>query len=1126
MRLVDGQVVFAASDLNDYLACPHRVALRRDAMARGVPPPDDDPTLEIIAHKGRQHERRMLDVFAGAGRRVTTIPDDGGSPQRFAGAVAATRAAMERGDEVIYQGAFLHDGWSGRADFLERTDSPSALGPFSYDVADTKLALRERPAFLVQLCLYAEFVAAIQGKLPGVVRAIFGDARDVPYDPARYLPYVRRAKARFAARIAALKPEDFPERIAACGQCAWSHQCESARRAVDDLSLVAWIRRDQIVKLRARGISTLAALAAAPDDARPPGMEAFAALRRQARLQLAQRTTGSFSFELLAERKDAGFALLPEPDTYDVYFDMEGDPLYEAGAGLEYLFGSLVRTDAPPYRWAWGETPDQERKRFEEFVDWLTAHRSAHPNAHVYHYAPYERSALRKLAMRHGTREDQVDALLREHAFVDLYAVVRGAVAQSQESYSIKKLEPFYGFVRTTDVRKGDQSIVAFEHYLLGRDDGTRDERVRDDIIAYNREDCESTAALHRWLLSIRPPGSAWRTPAASDERATRDDDAERRAVEDALLAGASPGAPNSLVAHLLSYHRREAKPVCWAVFDRTENDIDFVTEDKEALGGLTLAAEIAPYKLKPADRNVVYTYRFPPQEHKLGRDPIDPVTERSAGAVTVDDDNRLVRIKLSPKAPHPKALIPGWPIRTDNHAAALLRFGIAVRDGVAAETYSAAWDIVRRARPRITGLVEGSVVQPALRAGQEAIDPGAVADLALRLDGSALVVQGPPGSGKTYVGAHVVAALVAAGKRVGITSTGHKAINNLLSMVERIVAESGRTLRGVKKGDGGIDQNFDSKYGMFENRPENDAFKEYDVVAGTSWLFVHPALAPVDVLVIDEAGQFALADAVAVAGKAGSVVLLGDPLQLAHVSQGSHPNGAGVAVLTHLVGEGETVTPDRGVFLDRSFRMHPALANFVSAMVYDGRLRSADACARQRIDATWFSGAGLRYVAVEHDGNAQASEAEAAVVADICAGLVGGTFTDHAGRTRVLTIDDVLVVSPYNMQVNLLKRTLRARFGDGARVGTVDKFQGQEAPAVIYSLAASSAEDAPRGADFLFEENRFNVAVSRGRALAVVVASPRLLEAPCATVDLLRSVGAFCAFAEAADESREPALL
>jgi predicted RecB family nuclease len=1121
MRLVDGRAVYAASDLNDYLACPHRVALRRDAMVRGVAQPDDDPTLEIIARKGREHELRMLDVFAGSGRRVTTIPDDEGSPVRFAHAVAATRAAMERGDEVIYQGAFLHDGWSGRADFLERVESPSALGPFSYNVADTKLALRERPAFLVQLCLYAEFVAAIQGTLPGVVRAIFGDARDVPYDPARYLPYVRRAKARFAARIGALAPEDFPERIAACGQCAWSHHCESARRAVDDLSLVAWIRRDQIVKLRGNGIATLAALAAAPDDARPAGMESFAALRRQARLQLAQRSTGEYRYELLAERDDAGFALLPAPDPDDVYFDMEGDPLYDAGAGLEYLFGAVVRTAVPPYRWGWGETPDAEKQRFQEFVGWLVAHRRAHPNAHVYHYAPYERSALRRLAMRHGTREDEVDALLREQAFVDLYAVVRGAVAQSQESYSIKKLEPFYGFVRTTDVRKGDQSIVAFEDYLLGRDDGSRDERKRDDIIAYNREDCESTAELHEWLLAIRPRGIPWRTPAAAEERAARADEIERRAVEDALLASALPG-PNSLVAHLLAYHRREAKPVCWAVYDRTENDVDFVVEDKEALGGLRLSDDPAHAPVAPPGktRRTQYTYCFPPQQHKLGRKPIDPATLKPPGDVTVDDDRRLVRIKLSTKAPHPTALIPGWPIPTDNHAAALLRFGVAVRDGVAAEAYPAAWDIVCRARPRVTGLVDGSTIQPALRAGEEAIDPNAVADLALRLDHSALVVQGPPGSGKTYVGAHVVAALVAAGKRVGITSTGHKAINNFLSMLERTVAESGRTLRGVKKGDGGLDQQFDSKYGMFENRPENDAFAEYDVVAGTSWLFVHPALADVDVLVIDEAGQFALADAVAVAGKAGSVVLLGDPLQLAHVSQGSHPDGAGVAVLTHLVGEAETVAPDRGVFLDRSFRMHPALANFVSAMVYDGRLRSAESCARQRIDAPWFSGAGLRYVAVEHDGNAQASDQEAAVVADICSGLVGGTFTDHAGRTRAMTIDDVLVVSPYNAQVNLLKRTLRARFGDGARVGTVDKFQGQEAPAVIYSLGASSAEDAPRGADFLFEENRFNVAVSRGRALAVVVASPRLLEAPCATVELLRSVGAFCAFAEAAESS------
>jgi uncharacterized protein len=207
---------------------------------------------------------------------------------------------------------------------------------------------------------------------------------------------------------------------------------------------------------------------------------------------------------------------------------------------------------------------------------------------------------------------------------------------------------------------------------------------------------------------------------------------------------------------------------------------------------------------------------------------------------------------------------------------------------------------------------------------------------------------------------------------------------------------------------------------------------------------------------------------------------------------------------------------------------MHPAIAAFVSAMLYERRLTSVASCARQRVDSEWFSGAGLRFVPVEHAGCSQSSEPEAAVIAGIFGGLLGGSFTDQHGAVRALTVDDIVVVTPYNQQVRLLTRRLNERFGGGVRVGTVDKFQGQEAPVVIYSMAASSAEEAPRGADFLFEENRFNVAISRGRALAVMVASPRLLDTACGTVDLLRSVSAFCGFAEAAEVNApaEPAEL
>jgi predicted RecB family nuclease len=1131
---LDGQVVYAASDLNDFLACDHRVALNRRVLIEGGARPADDPTLAIIARKGQLHEQAVLARLEASGVAVVRIDEGDGSRAGLERAAQATRQAMRAGAQAIYQATLLDGRWMGRADFLMRTDVPSGLGSWSYDVADAKLAVREKAAFVVQLCVYADLVASVQGALPRTITALLGDGNDVPYVTERYVAYARAARARFEAAVDGLDAALVPDRVAACGTCAWAETCDAARRNVDHLALVAGIRRTQIARLREAGVTTVASLAHAASGDRPARLAetTFAKLQRQAELQLDQRATGVPSYRLLEPRPNAGFALLPEPDDADVYFDMEGDPLYEPGTGLEYLFGTYVHGAQPAYREWWGETREQEKVAFEAFVDWLVRHRNDHPRAHVYHYAPYEKTALRKLAMRHGTREDEVDALLREQVLIDLYAVVGGAVAQSQESYSIKKLEPLYGFTRSTDVRKGDDSIVAFERYLQDREVA-----IRADIITYNEEDCVSTFGLHRWLRRLRDEACRqfgrevpYRAPVDPQEptEKERKEAAARTALQDALLARSQDGDPERLLAHVLGYYRREKKPVQWALFERhgKAGAFDFVAEDDEALGELELCVEIPATKdpARPRSAKQTYTYRFPRQQHKLGLGPVDVLTKKVVDVIGIDDDEGLARLALMPGMPHPRTLIPGWPIDSAAQEAALARLATAVLDGSAPQRYGAALALLRNEPPRITGLVPGDFVQPTLRPGAAAIDPADVASLALRLDDATLVVQGPPGSGKTYTGAHVIADLLAANKRVGVTATGHQAIHNLLHEVERVVADRGESFRGVKKGGG--DDAFSSRLErpFIESVTNNAPFGEYDLVAGTAWLLSREELAKLDVLVIDEAGQVALADALAMATCARNLVLLGDPMQLAHVSVATHPQDAGVSVLTHMLGDSATIAPDRGVFLDRSFRMAPPLCRFISALAYEGRLEPASSCAAQRIASRAYTGAGLLHVPVVHEGNAQSSEEEADAVATLMDGLIGGSFTACDGATRTLQVDDILVVSPYNQQVSLLRRTLRARFGDGVRVGTVDKFQGQEAPVVIYSLAASSVEDAPRGADFLLEENRFNVAVSRGRALAVLVCSPRITATPCTSIEQLRAVAAFCTFVEMGGQPAVPA--
>ncbi len=375
--------------------------------------------------------------------------------------------------------------------------------------------------------------------------------------------------------------------------------------------------------------------------------------------------------------------------------------------------------------------------------------------------------------------------------------------------------------------------------------------------------------------------------------------------------------------------------------------------------------------------------------------------------------------------------------------------------------------------------------------------DLDAMKQLVRSLDGRQLVIQGPPGSGKTWTAGRLIADLIGAGKTVGVASTSHKAIHNLLGEVETAAGELGIAFDGRKKASQG---NPESEYDgqMITNVWKASDTAGADLAAGTAWLFCHPDHdGRLDYLFIDEAGQVSLADALAMGTCARNLVLIGDPLQLAQVLQGTHPGGADASVLTHLLGENATIPPDRGLFLERTFRLHPDVCGYISEVFYEGRLRP-DARTAER---TTPLGTGLRYIPVEHEGNRQSSEEEAAAVVAEVARL----------RDAGVRSSDVMVVAAFNAHVDLLRERLPA----DVRIGTVDKFQGQEALVVIYSMASSSGEDVPRGLDFLLSRNRLNVAISRAQCLAYLVCSPRLLEVDCKTIEHMRLANALCRFVE-----------
>lgn len=1175
--------ILSPSDLVAFLGCEHATELERRVLAGELAPPvRHDPDLEVLRRRGFDHERAELARFMASGRTVGEVAATGSTPAALAVAEAETVAFMRAGVGVVFQATFFDGRWRGHADFLVRAERPSDLGSWSYDVADTKLARRAKPAALLQLCAYAEQVARIQGAWPEELVVITGDGEHHRHRSADVASYYRAAKARFEATV------DGPLRtvpavpVAHCGVCSWAPSCELAWREADHLSLVAGVRGGALAALGEAGIATGAALAATAEGTEVAGIapERFERMRRQAGLQMAQRADGVVRYELLDPappeevrsahgphapegsapgRPPRGLAALPAPSPGDLFFDIEGDP-WVGEHGIEYLFGVVDAGEEPRgeprFTGFWGHDEAGEKAAFEQLVDFVVEHLDRHPDMHVYHYAAYERSVLQRLAGRYDTRQSEVDRILRGQVLVDLYQVARHAVLVSEDGYGLKKLEPLYLQARTGDaVTDGGSSIVVYEEWLE-----TGDPQLLEDIRAYNEVDCRSTLGLRDWLEERRHELAA-RTgeevprpdPVEGAPSATVAgvDDGHAAAVAALLAAvpddhdGRTPDDhARQLLADLLGWHRREDRPAWWAWFARLAMTDEELVADREAIGGMV--------PLGPVDaerRPGVHRYGFDPeQDHKLpvGRPVADPATTTRVGMVVALDAAAgtvdLARPAKAAEGPHPRALVPPTPVATTVLRQALADLGQHVIDhGLDGPgPWRAACSLLRR---RLPAAASGPLLFPAGEPGGGSASVGAggpdrtgptsaqsgggesageaLVRVVPSLTGSHLAVQGPPGTGKTTAAAAAVVALVAQGRRVGITAHSHAVITNLVDAVCARADADGVALRVVQRAD--VDQVSSAPTvaraaGNADVMTALDA-AEVDVVAGTAWLFARPELrGRLDVLLVDEAGQLSLANTLAVSGAADALVLLGDPRQLAQPSQGTHPDGADVSALDHLLGGRATIGADRGLLLDRSFRMHPDICGFVSELSYDGRLHPAAGCERRAVaPGPLVEGAGLRWWPVEHRGNRTRSVEEAEVVAELATALLGREVTGADGATTSLTPDDLLVIAPYNAQVAALHEVLPP----GVRAGTVDRFQGRQAPVVLYSLAASSAEDLPRGLTFLLSSHRLNVALSRAQALVVVVASPALLHAPVRDAHQLRQVNALCRLVEVAARAR-----
>jgi uncharacterized protein len=1123
--VADDRVIYSASDLAAAARCEYALLRSFDArLGWGPPVAAEDELLARTAKLGGEHEQRHLDELRSAAEgTVAVIGRPHYTVAGLEAAAEATLRAVQRRAPVIYQAAMFDGRFVGFADFL-------VFDGERYRLRDTKLARSVKVEALLQLAAYAETLAAAGVPVSDEVELVLGDTATVGYRVDELVPVYRPRRAELERLLdghlaggRAVRWSD--DHVRACFRCP---ECTDQVREHDDLLLVAGMRASQRARFIDAGIATVTDLAR--HDGAVPELSArtVATLSAQARLQLTPRIDGKPPYEIADAQP---LMVLPEPDKGDLFFDFEGDPLWTDDGrewGLEYLFGVLDTAD--DFKPLWAHNRTDERQALRDFLKMVRHRRRRFPHMHIYHYAAYEKTALLRLAGRYGEGEDEVDDLLRNGVLVDLYPLVRKSVRVGTENYSLKSLEPLYmgGQLRSGDVTTATDSITQYAKYCelqaAGRDDDAA--IVLKEIEDYNRYDCTSTRKLRDWLIcraierAVPPVGAqpvADRAPISDDDTLARTlakfvgDDPAGRSPEQTAVA---------MIAAARGYHRREDKPYWWGHFDRLNNPVDEWGDNSDVFIAEKAVVESdwhTPPKARKPQRWVrlyggiatgelsksMYALYEPPSPAGL----TDDTERRAFGSVTVtecDDPAAPTEVLVVEREPRkggpfdqcPFALTPGPPISTGPLRDSIEATATEIAAGLPQLPPSAVIDILLRCPPR-TG---SGAPLPRNPVAAESITAAL-----LDLDSSYVAVHGPPGTGKTFTAAAVIANLVMHSDwRIGVVAQSHAVVENLF----RDVIAAGVDPALVAKKKHGTDacwQEIDEK-----EYPAFIADHDGCVIGGTAWDFANPGRVPrnsLDLLVIEEAGQYSLANTIAVAPAARNILLLGDPQQLPQVSQGTHPEPVDTSALGWLVDGRHTLPAELGYFLDVSYRMHPAVCAAVSRLSYEGRLRSFDGVTAARTLAGHAP--GVRVLTVDHDGNSTDSPEEAdAIVAEVKR-LLGSAWTDEHG-TRSLKQDDVLVVTPYNAQVVLLRQRFDAAGLADVRAGTVDKFQGRQAPVVFVSMTASSIDDVPRGIAFLLNRNRLNVAISRAKYASIIVRSETLTEYLPTTPDRLIELGAF----------------
>lgn len=1156
---------FNTRDLMRASTCDHCIKL---AIAKELDMPGVRALVEPYTLEGKTLAMSYGDKFESEIEeelRASLKPEEFQRPEGK-DTFTETVELMKAGVPVIYQGALRHRSglaeFTGRPDFLVRGDydlefvkgklvaKQTKRNIPGYIAWDAKLASSAKPHYLLQVALYVEALGALglkadadQGAMHGL---ILGSRTLELFEEGEIVPAMLQARSYLEAAFEQVASGDLSEFElkhlslhcevqSTCAICEYPDLCEHNRKEIDHLVQIAGINKSQIEKLKKAGITTMAALAGASDEQRPsdfvPG--SFDKLRKQAKLQTAFRQTGEHEYLVV---DDPEIGVLPPASANDIFFDMEGFPYFQEKGGLEYLFGAITRDKK--FHAFWAHDREQEAIAFRDFVKFAYDSLQADPTAHVYHYAPYEVTALNKLATRHGVMEKEVDWLIAEGKMIDLYKVVKGSIMVSQPSYSIKKLEAFYEFDRKSTVVDAGSSIEEYDYYRqLLEQEPAEAARVLQTISDYNEDDCISTLALYEWLSAM--PGAhskyaehrqavdrkkaEWAADPEDQDSATNKAERElaelQRATNHMAKAVADWRWGESAEAdyrakiwqalmHSVLYYKREEVITFRERHLRREAVDETLHADRKALlvtGCQREASGFDGMHLNPTVKiSLDYKYRLEPGQTLLLKPGSAIYVRFSYGANQHElDKGSLIAIEgdlvsftrqttIQNANFEPNAIFEDLFIRSGGKQD-------AVRDnalGLATEWISpmfdapsgnATLDLLMRNPP---SFVDDGKLLPA--SGDDYLP--AVINAVSRLHRSVLAIQGPPGSGKTYLGSRAIAHLVAQGKKIAVVANSHSAVENLLAgCVDAGVSAAAIAKQPKKEDKTPRAWVTPSGYSVMKNWRAKQTGGY--VIGGTAWTFCSTIVLEeeFDYIFIDEAAQFSLVDAIAVGGGSTNMVLLGDPMQLTQVVQAVHPGGVDNSALGHYMGDQQILDDEHGYFVEVTRRMHPNVNAPVSWLSYQNRLHAHSDAANQKVTGLT---PGFELHPVEHFGNAAHSAEEVEAVLELT-----------KRHVELVSQDEVLIVAPYNAQVDAIRAALDAAGFNDVQVGTVDKFQGREAHIVIISLAASSADDAPRGLEFLLDRNRLNVALSRAKTNSYLVYSPELIRTRFKNVEDVKAI-------------------